>query len=65
MWLWIAVFALFYIIGVIGPLWTLLVAMFIWFVLIPMLSLWIALHVFAENASNDGNYVTSNNREKE
>lgn len=64
MWWWISVIALLYIIGVIGPLWTLLVALFTWFVLIPMLSLWIAIHVFAEEASNDGNYVTFNNRGK-
>ena len=64
MWMWIAVLILLYMIGVIGPLWTLLAALFIWFVLIPMLSLWIAIHVFTEEASNDGNYVTSYNRGK-
>ena len=64
MWMWIALFVLLYIIGVIGPLWTLLAALFMWFVLMPMLSFWVAIHVFAEGASNDGNYVISNNRGK-
>ena len=50
----IAIFALLYIIGAIGPLWTLLAALFMWFVLIPMLSLWIAVQVFLEMGS-DGN----------
>lgn len=55
MWIWIAALALLYIIGVIGPLWTLLAALFIWFVVIPMLSLWIGIHVFLEEANKDGN----------
>lgn len=54
MWMWIPVLALLYIIGVIGPLWTLLAALFIWFVLIPMLSLWIAIHVFLEEGRSGG-----------
>lgn len=64
MWMWVVVFAMVYVVSVIGPLWTFLAALFAWFVVIPALSLWIAIHVFAEEASDDGNYVTSNNREK-
>ena len=55
MWMWIAGFALLYLVGVIGPVWTLLAVLFTWFVLIPMLSLWIAIHVLGEEDGNDGN----------
>lgn len=54
MYIWVVVFALLYVIGVIGPLWTFLAALFAWFVLIPLLSLWIAIHVLIEEGS-DGN----------
>ena len=55
MWMWIVVFALLYVVSVIGPLWTFLAALFAWFVLIPVLSLWIAIQVFTEEASNGEN----------
>lgn len=55
MWMWVIVFALLYVVSVIGPLWTFLAAVFAWFILIPVLSLWIAIHIFIEEASNEEN----------
>ena len=35
--------------------WTLIAGLVVWFVLIPALALWIAVHVLVEEESNDGN----------
>ena len=35
--------------------WTLIGGLVVWFVLIPALALWIAVHVLPEEQGNDGN----------
>lgn len=35
--------------------WILIAGLVVWFVLIPALALWIAVHVLIEEKSNDGN----------
>ena len=54
MWMWVVLLAFLSVIGVIGPLWTLLAVLFTWFVLIPALSLWIAVHLLIEEEEGGG-----------
>ncbi|MDC6458712.1 hypothetical protein PQY66_00045 [Luminiphilus sp.] len=53
MWMWIAVLALFYVIGVIGPLWTLLAGLAFWFVVLPLLAVVITFLNFAQEAEKE------------
>jgi hypothetical protein len=46
MWIWIAVLALLYIIGVIGPLWTLLAGLAFFFIVLPLVALLIGFGAF-------------------
>ena len=35
--------------------WTLITGLVVWFVVIPALALWVAVHVLVEEESDDGN----------